>query len=243
MYNTFCMEVSAINSITPITLLKVHEVLTSNKISQREKTDFIRHYKTEIQEAVDVKLSGTEFKWIMSKRPLQKFKPFRNSLTKRGDKILLAETLGIEPCEVDDYISNVEDALRDVDSLGFLSKDKLDAIKTYVYRHGSKDDIVEFLDYELTSTTDLLKTLYRTLDYHTDGIADYFIRPIHKMSNLTMIKLYNVIDKHLKNAQKSGAISEEEYYKVAKNVLIRIYQIQNNSKFINAIKTFRTLNG
>jgi hypothetical protein len=55
------MEVSAISSITPITLLKVHEVLTSNKISQREKTDFLRHYKTEIQEAVDVKLSGAEF--------------------------------------------------------------------------------------------------------------------------------------------------------------------------------------
>ena len=235
------MEVSAINSITPITLSKVHEVLTSNKISQREKTDFIRHYKTEIQEAIDVKLSGAEFKWIMSKRPLQKFKPLKNSLTKRGDKIILSEMLGIEPCEVENYISNVEDALADINKLGFLPKDKLDAIKTYIYRHGSKDEIVEFLDYELKTSGDILKTLYRTLDYHTNGLADYFIRPIHRMSDLTLIKLYNVIDKNLKNAMKTGSISEELYYKTAKQTLIRIYQIQNNSKLINAIKTYKIL--
>ena len=235
------MEVSAINSITPITLSKVHEVLTSNKISQREKTDFVRHYKTEIQEAIDVKLSGAEFKWIMSKRPLQKFKPLKNSLTKRGDKIILSEMLGIEPCEVENYISNVEDALADINKLGFLPKDKLDAIKTYIYRHGSKDEIVEFLDYELKTSGDILKTLYRTLDYHTNGLADYFIRPIHRMSDLTLIKLYNVIDKNLKNAMKTGSISEEQYYKTAKQTLIRIYQIQNNSKLINAIKTYKIL--
>lgn len=235
------MEVSAINSITPITLSKVHEVLTSNKISQREKTDFIRHYKTEIQEAIDVKLSGAEFKWIMSKRPLQKFKPLKNSLTKRGDKIILSEMLGIEPCEVENYISNVEDTLADINKLGFLPKDKLDAIKTYIYRHGSKDEIVEFLDYELKTSGDILKTLYRTLDYHTNGLADYFIRPIHRMSDLTLIKLYNVIDKNLKNAMKTGSISEEQYYKTAKQTLIRIYQIQNNSKLINAIKTYKIL--
>ena len=235
------MEVSAINSITPITLSKVHEVLTSNKISQREKTDFVRHYKTEIQEAIDVKLSGAEFKWIMSKRPLQKFKPLKNSLTKRGDKIILSEMLEIEPCEVENYISNVEDALADINKLGFLPKDKLDAIKTYIYRHGSKDEIVEFLDYELKTSGDILKTLYRTLDYHTNGLADYFIRPIHRMSDLTLIKLYNVIDKNLKNAMKTGCISEEQYYKTAKQTLIRIYQIQNNSKLINAIKTYKIL--
>jgi hypothetical protein len=149
--------------------------------------------------------------------------------------------LGIEPCEVENYISNVEDALADINKLGFLPKDKLDAIKTYIYRHGSKDEIVEFLDYELKTSGDILKTLYRTLDYHTNGLADYFIRPIHRMSDLTLIKLYNVIDKNLKNAMKTGSISEEQYYKTAKQTLIRIYQIQNNSKLINAIKTYKIL--
>ena len=235
------MKVNAISLLTPITLSKVHEILTSNKITDSQKTQFVRHYKTEIQQALEVKLSGTEFKWIMSKRPLQKFKPVRNSFTKRGDKIMLAEMLGIEPSDVNDYISNIEDDLQDLDKLSFLPKDKIDAIKTYVYRHGSKDDIVKFLDYELTTSTDMLKTLYRTLDYHTDGLADYFIRPIHRMSNKTLIKLYNVIDKHLKSARDNGSISEEQYNETARNALIRIYQLQNNSKFINAVKTFRTL--
>ena len=235
------MEVSLISLNKPVTLSVVQEVLSSNKISRSQKTEFIRHYKTEIQQAFDVKLTGTEFKWIMSKRPLRKFKPIKNSFTKRGDKIMLAEMLGIEPCEVDDYISNVEDALKDIDKLNFLPKDKIDAIKTYVYRHGSKDGIVEFLDYELKTSTDMLKTLYRTLDYHTDGLADYFIRPVHRMSDETLIKIYNVIDKNLKNAQKTGSVSEEQYDKIAKQTLVRIYQLQNNSKFINAVRTYKRL--
>lgn len=235
------MNVTAIESLTPITLSKVHEILTSDKISRREKTDFVRHYRIEIQQAIDVKISGTEFKWIMSKRPLQKFKPLKNSLTKRGDKIMLANMLDIEISEIDNYILNIEDALKDINKLDFLPKNKLDAIKTYIYRHGSKDDIITFLDYELKTSTDILKTLYRTLDYHTGGLADYFIRPIHKMSDLTMIKIYNIIDKNLKAAIKTGAISDKQYNDIAKKVLIRIYQIQHNSQFINAIKTFKAL--
>jgi len=235
------MEVSAISSIKTIDLATIRKVLSSNKISQRQKTDFLRENKTQIQQLLDVKLSGTEFKYIMKNRPLRKFKPLRNSLTKRGDIILLANTLGIEPAELDDYISNVEEALKDIDKLSFLPKDKLDSIKTYIYRHGSKDSIVNFLDYELKNSDDLLKTLYRTLEYHTGGIADYFIRPIHRMSNLTMIKLYNVIDKNLSTARDTGSLSEEQYNEAARWALIRIYQIQNNSTFINALKTYKIL--
>ncbi len=238
------MEISAINSINSVSninLSTVREILSSNKISQSQKTVFMRKYKTEIQQALDIKLSGTEFNWIMKNRPLQKFKPIKNSLTKRGDRIMLANALGIEPAELDDYIENVSEALEDIDKLSFLPKDKLDSIKTYIYRHGSKDDIVNFLDYELKTSKDILKTLYTTLDYHTNGLADYFIRPIHRMSNLTMIKLYNVIDKNLSAARDIGSISDEQYNKVARSALIRIYQIQNNSKLINAIKTYKIL--
>jgi len=235
------MDVSAINSI-PITLTNVYEVLSSNRISQSQKTQFLRQNKTRIEQALDVKLSATEFKWIMKLRPLRKFKPIRNSFTKRGDRIMLANTLGIEPSELDEYITNVENILSDVDELSFLPKDKLDSIKTYVYRHGTKDNIVNFLDYELKYTNDLLKTLYTTLDYHTDGLADYFIRPIHKMSNLTMVKLYNVIDKNIQNAYETGSITEKQKNETAKWALVRIYQIKNNSQFINAVKTFKTLN-
>ena len=235
------MEISAISSIDNITLYTVREILASNKISQREKTDFIRKHKTQIQLALDVKISGNEFKWIMKNRPLRKFKPIKNAFTKRGDKLLLAEMLGISPMEVDSYVQSVENALSDIDKLNFLPKDKIDAIKTYVYRHGTKDGVVNFLDYELKNSNDMLKTLYMTLEYHTNGLADYFIRPIHKMSNLTMVKLYDVIDKNIKSAREAGSISDEQYNDVARWALIRIYQIQNNSKFINAIKTYRVL--
>ena len=235
------MEVLSIDSISTIDLNSVYKVLSSSKISDRQKTDFVRQNKTAIEQALDVKLTGTEFKYLMKWRPLKKFKPLRNSFTKRGDKILIANLLGIEPCEVDNYIENVEEDLIDFDKLNFLSKDQLDSIKTYVYRHGSKDDIVAFLDYELKSSKDILSTLYRTLDYHTGGIADYFIRPIHRMSNNTLKQLYSIIDKNLNDAVKTGKIGEKEMDETARWALVRIYQIQNNSKFINAVKTYNTL--
>ena len=237
------MEVSPIDSIKIIDLNTVQRVLSSNKISDTQKHDFIRQNKTAIEQALDVKLTGAEFKYLMKWRPLRKFRFLRNSFTKRGDKALLGNLLDIEPCEVDDYIENVREAMFDVDKLSFLTKDKIDAIKTYVYRHGSKDDIVSFLDYELSKSNDVLQTLYRTLDYHTGGLADYFIRPVHRMTNKTLIRLYNVIDKNLNKAEESGKINEQEMDEAAKWALVRIYQIQNNSKIINAIKSYKILNG
>ena len=117
----------------------------------------------------------------------------------------------------------------------------MDMLKTYVYRHGSKDELVAFLDYELTQTKDVAKTLYRTLEYYSGGVADYFIRPIHRMDNKTLVKIYNVIDKNIKEAVSIGEISDADSKKIAKWALIKIYQIQNNSKLINAIKTYKTL--
>ena len=117
----------------------------------------------------------------------------------------------------------------------------MEMLKTYVYRHGSKDELVAFLDYELNKVTDIEKTLYRTLEYYSGGIADYFIRPIHRMDNKTLIKIYNVINKNIQQARDNGRISDERSEKIAKWALIQIYRIQNNSKFINAIKTYKNL--
>ena len=186
-------------------------------------------------------ITDSEFNEMMSHRPIVKFKPVKNSLTKAGDKILLAKTLGIAPSEVNDYIKNVSDAMQDVNRLSFLPKDRIDAIKTYVFRHGSKDDLVVFLNYELTKSKNLLKTLYTTLDYYSGGVADYFIRPIHRMDNKTLIKIYNVIDKNLKASEQEGKITKEENLKAAKWALYRIYTIQNNNKLINAVKTYNIL--
>ena len=122
-----------------------------------------------------------------------------------------------------------------------MPPDKLDSIKTYVFRHGSKAQVVEFLDYELTKAHDKIKAIYRNLEYHTGGMADYFIRPIHRMDRKTFIQLYNVIDKHLHQAEDTGSITEEDNMKAAKTALIKLYYIRHNNQFINAIKTYKTL--
>ena len=234
------MQIDKIGTLDYIT---VHNILTSSKISEAQKVQFVKNNKTAISNIIEhhIAISGKDFSALMKNRPLVKFKPIRNSFTKRGDKILLAKALGIEPVEVPEYIENVKNSMEEVDELTFLPKDEFDAIKTYVYRHGSKDDVVEFLDYELRTTKDILKTLYTTLEYHTGGVADYFIRPIHRFDNKTLVKIYNVVDKNLHEARANGKIEEEENLDIAKWALYRIYEIQNNNKFINAIKTYKTL--
>ena len=227
--------------ISSIDINTLKKVLTSRDISESQKVQFIQKNKTEIAYTIKINISSREFKYIMENRPLQKFRPLKNSFTKLGDKKLLANALGIPETEVNEYIANVIDNIQKTKDLGFLSEDKLDTIKSYIYRHGSKDQLLVFLDYELKHSKDMLKTLYRTLEYHMGGVADYFIRPIHKMDNKTLIRLYHVVDKNLKNAKTNGSITDEQEAKISKWALIQIYDIQNNNKLINAIKTYKVL--
>lgn len=236
------MSIQSINNITALNFSTIHKILTSTNISERQKEIFLFQHKAQIHKMFREHLNGAEYKFLMKNRPLRKFRFIKNSITKRGDRILLANTLGIEPAELDRYIEKVEDSLPESDDLSSLPKDKIEAIKTYVYRHGTREDVVKFFEYELKTAKDLLDTLYRTLEYHTGGVADYFIRPVHRMSNKTMINLYDVINKRLESAEKTGTVSEERADEVAHWALIQIYNIQNNSKIINSIKTYKTLN-
>lgn len=236
------MNVEPISEIKSLDLVSLHRILTSNKITEAQKTDFVNNNHYAIQSILQTaSITGAEFKSLMKLRPLRKFKFLKNSFTKRGDKILLAKTLGIEPCEVDGYIENISEEIEENDDLDFLSSDKMDAIKTYVYRHGKKSEVVNFLDYELTVANDTIQTLLRTLDYHTGGMADYFIRPVHRMDNKTFEYLYNVIDKNIKNCEKDGSIDKADSDKIAKLALVKLFLIKNNSKLINAIKTYKVL--
>ena len=47
------MEVLSIDSISTIDLNSVYKVLSSSKISDRQKTDFVRQNKTAIEQALD----------------------------------------------------------------------------------------------------------------------------------------------------------------------------------------------
>lgn len=219
----------------------LHKVLTSNQLTEVQKTKFVLANKLEISKVLDAKISSADYKILMKNRNLKKFRPLKNSFTKKGDKIILAKALGITPSEIAGYIKTAKENIYDIKKIDFLTPEKMELLKIYIYRHGSKDDLVRFLDYELTQTKDLLKTLYTTLQYYSGGVADYFIRPIHRMDNKTLIRLFDVIDRHIKLDELEGRFTEADSKKNALNALARIYEIQQNSKFINAIKTYKVL--
>jgi hypothetical protein len=230
-----------VNKIENLNLDNLMEVLSSTKITDSQKAQFVMHNKPQIEQIMDIEISNQDFKALMHNRSLVKFRPLKNSFTKKGDKLILAKALGINPSDVSSYIKRVSASIQNVEGLTFLSPDKMDMLKTYVYRHGSKDEIVNFLDYELEQSKDKIRTLYRTLTYYSGGIADYFIRPIHRMDNNTLIKVFRIIDKHIKKSITEGNLTDADSKLVAKWALVRIYKIQNNSKLINAIKTYNEL--
>lgn len=232
------MKVSKIESVN---FEKVMEIMASNKISDIQKAQFIAQNQPQIKQIMETKISDDEFKDMMEKRAIIKFRPLKNSFTKKGDKLLLAKALEVNPSDVNGYIKKVSSTIENVEDLKFLPKDKIEMIKTYVYRHGSKDEVVNFLDYELSHAENRMKTLHKTMTYYTGGVADYFIRPIHRMDNKTLIKIYKIINKHIQESYANGDISDVDNKRLAKWALIRIYKIQNNSKLINAIKTYNEL--
>jgi len=238
------MGIQPISGVKPtINLYGVHKILTDSNITDGQKIQFTQRNKLEISKLVESKITSTEFQDMMAQRPLIKFKPIRNSFTKQGDKIILAKSLGIKPSQLNDYIKNVTLQLNTLNKIDFIPPDKLNQIKTYVYRHGTKEQLLTFLEYELSDAKDVLQTLYQTLEYHTGGAADYFVRPIHKMDNKTLLKMYTVVDDNLNKLEKSGQISEYKRQETAEWALAKIYTIQNNNKLRNAIKLYKELSG
>ena len=220
---------------------RLMQVLSSSEITEKQKTEFVQKNKPQVEKIMTLKISGMDYKTLMQKRELKKFRPIKNSFTKKGDKLILAKALNINPSEVNDYIKRTSSIINNINDIDFLSPDKIEMLKTYVFRHGSKDELVNFLDYELKKSKNIVKSLYKNLEYYSGGVADYFIRPIHRMDNRTLIKVFNVINKNIKQKTLEGNISEAESEKLAKWALIKIYKIQNNSKLINAIKTYNVL--
>ena len=236
-------KIDKINPVGNLDLYKVREVITSSKITADQKIKFIKKNHSEISHLVDEKISSSDFKTIMNNRPLILFKPLKNSYTKAGDKKLLAIALGIKPNEVDNYIKNINlqvRSMQDINTMG-ISKDNYEEVKTYIFRHGEKEQVINFLDYELSHAKNILHVLYHTLEYNSGGVADYFIRPIHRLDNGTMLGIYNVVDKNLKAGRASGKISDVQAQETAEWALARIYKIQNNQRLQNAIKLKKEL--
>lgn len=224
------------NNLPSLDIYTLRKVLISGDLTDYDKMRFIQKHKMQIHHMMEVKLSNSEFLDMMQSRPLVLFRPFKNSYTKWGDKIILSKTLDVSPSKIADYIKNVTEAMGDLNKMNNLPLDKMDTIKTYVFRHGTQSQVVTFLDYELKHSKDFLKTLHSTLEYGNGGMADYFVRPIHRMKNQTMIDLYNVVETNLNSVHNSGLITEDQKTKASEWAIMQILNIQNNSKFSNAIK-------
>lgn len=230
-----------IGKVENLDLEKICTVLDSTKISEAQKTDFVLANRVEIKQIMKSSINDKDFQHLMNNRTIQKFRPLKNSYTKWGDKIILAKALNIKTSEVAQYMNKISNMIQSSNDLDFLPETTMNILKTYAYRHGTKDELVSFLDYELRSSKNIVETLYKTLKYYSGGVADYFIRPIHRMDNKTLVRLFNTVNNNLKQAQNNGDISDSQNSMAAKWALVQIYNIQNNSKLINAIKTYNTL--
>ena len=227
-----------IQPINSLDALEVYKILSSEKLTNQQKAQFIKKNSIAIKSIAKSEITPAELKDIMSHRPLVRFRPLKNSFTKQGDDILFAKSIGITKKEIRKYINSIID-----NNFENQHPDNLEKAKAYVYRHGTKAQVIAFLDYELSDVKTTLEKLYKTLEVNSGGLADYFSRPIHRMDNITLGKLYNTIDKNLKNSCDAGYIDKSQLNSHAEWALVKIYQIQNNSKLIRAYEAYQNLVG
>ncbi len=226
-----------IQPVNSISALEVHKILSSEKLTDGQKAEFIHKNSAAIKSIAETEITKEEFKELMNNRPLIRFRPLKNSFTKQGDDILLAKALNINKIDINKYINTlIETGFEGAD------KDTVEKLKTYVYRHGTKDQVVSFLEYELLDVKYVLDRLYKTLDINSGELASYFMRPIHRMDNITLGKLYNVIDKSLRASCDAGYIEHTKFNSASKYALVRIHEIQNNSKILRAFEIYKDLN-
>lgn len=229
-----------VQPVSSITTFELYKVLSSEKLTDSQKAEFLHKNSSAVKSIAEKEITREEFKEIMANRPLIKFRPLKNSFTKQGDDIILAKSLDINKKDINKYINSVIETNFEIHDT--QDKDKIEKLKTYVYRHGTKGQVVAFLEYELSDVKFVLDKLYKTLDINTGGsMAEYFMRPIHRMDNITMGKLYQVIDKSLRNSHEQGIINDEEFNTTAKWALVRIHDIQNNSKLLHAFEVYKDL--
>ena len=226
-----------ISAISSIDSFELHKILTSNKLSNKQKVEFLKNNAHILKNISPENITKKELEQILKNRQLIRFRPLKNSFTKQGDMKLLAEALGIEKSEINKYINSVINT-------NFLIQnqtdiDNIEKMKMYVYRHGTKKQVESFLEYEFSDVKTTLQKLYKTLEYNSGGLADYFSRPIHRMDNKTLARLYNIIDKSLKNSADAGYVTDINSH--AEWALIKIYEIQNNSKLIKAYDLYNSL--
>ena len=229
----------SIEPIQPITPLYVNKVLATNKLTNEQKFQFLKENMAVIKSFNREEINMHELKEILKSRPLIRFRPLKNSFTKQGDKKLLSKALGIEPSQVDGYINSmVKNGIgTDIN----IPVQNVEKVKSYVFRHGTKSQVIKFLEYELSDTKNVLTKLYKTMEENSGGLYDYYQRPIHRMSNNNLRQVYAVIENALKTSEKAGDIDKEALKFNSEWALVKVYEIQNNSKIIRAYNKYQEL--
>ena len=230
---------SKINGIAPFTSYEVYRVLSSDKITDAQKAEYIRTNSSEIEKLAKNDITKDEFNKIMKNRVLERGRPVKNSFTKKGDDIILAKSLGIEKSQIQHNINSV--IKNNFEQTDKTSKDDIEKMKTYVYRHGTKKQVLAFLEYELSDAKNILTNLYLTLENNSGGLSGYFSRPIHRMDNNTLKNLYCIINNSLVKSHNAGYIDNQKLDSVSEWALVRIYQIQNNSRLIRAYNIYKNI--
>lgn len=225
-----------VKPIASIDTFEVYKILTSEKLTDNQKAQFIKKNSTTLKNIAKTSISRAELEKILAHRPLIRLRPLKNSFTKQGDDIMFAQSVGINKKEIRKYINSIIN-----NNFTNQHPENIEKTKAYVYRHGSKAQVISFLEYELSDVKTTLRKLYKTLEDNSGGLADYFSRPIHRMDNSTLRKLYNSIDKSLRASVDAGYIKKEDLNSHAQWALIRIYQIQNNSKILKAYEAYKNL--
>lgn len=218
--------------IEALTPYQVSKIIQSESVDSSTRKEIIEKYPDALKQ-VQITMTKGDYAYLMKNRPLIRFRPLKNSFVKKGDKILLATALGVSNNQVDETIEEIIDTNFDIMR---FPKEYIDKAKAYVYRHGTKDQVLSFLKNELSDVKTNLQLLYKTLDDNTGGLCEYFQRPCHMMDNKTLGDIYKIVQDSLMNSQNAGEISADDNMKTANWALKRIYQIQNDSRVIRAAK-------
>src|SRR5574344_396717 len=127
------LSISAITPFNPtLDTATIRQVLSTEQLTDTQKAQFLRNNKTQIQDLMQDKITSSEFVNMMENRPLVRFRPLKNSYTKRVDKALLANALGIQTSQVDSFISDITDKFKRENRPDSALIDTNEKVKAYV---------------------------------------------------------------------------------------------------------------
>lgn len=109
-------------------------------------------------------------------------------------------------------------------------------MEPYIYKHGSKEQLLDYMKLQLSDAKSALKNLYNILGTECGGLYSYFERPIHVLDNRTIVKMEHIIKDGVGEAYKKGYINEDSYNQNVQWALERIYEIQSNTSLKEALK-------